>query len=145
MSRERIGLEAVREVLETARTIAVLGASASSEKPAHYVPQYALEHGYRVIPVNPALVGQELFGEPVRSSLSRIQEAVDIIDVFRRPEVLPEHLEDILGMNPRPKLVWLQLGIRHDAFAAQLLEAGIEVVQSRCVLADHRALGIGQN
>ena len=142
MSIQHIGLAAVKHILETARTVAVLGVSASPEKPAHYVPLYAVQHGYHVIPVNPLLAGQTLFGEPVRSSLAEVGEAVDIVDVFRRAELLPDHLGDILAMTPRPKLVWLQLGIRNDEFAQKLLEAGIEVVQDRCLLADHRALGL---
>lgn len=135
-------LQSVKPVLQRASVVAVLGASASPDKPAHYVPAYAAGKGYRVIPVNPGLEGQTLFGEPVRARLADIGQAVDIVDVFRRPELLPGHLEDILGMNPRPALVWLQLGIRNDDFAARLLEAGIEVVQDRCLLADHRALGL---
>lgn len=142
MTLERRDLASVKPILETARTIAVLGVSANLDKPAHFVPLYAAQHGYRVIPVNPLLAGQTLFGEPVRSSLAEISEPVDIVDVFRRPELLPDHLEDILAMNPRPKLVWLQLGIRNDEFAKKLLKAGIEVVQDRCLLADHRALGL---
>lgn len=142
MSIQHIGLSAVKPILETARTIAVLGVSANADKPAHYVPLYAAERGYRVIPVNPLLTGQTLFGEAVRSSLAEVGEAVDIVDMFRRSELLPDHLEDILAMNPRSKLVWLQLGIRNDDFAQKLLEAGIEVVQDRCLLADHRALGL---
>ncbi len=142
MSIQHIGLASVKPVLETARTIAVLGVSAAPYKPAHYVPLYAAGRGYRVIPVNPLLAGQTLFGEAVRSSLADVGEAVDIVDIFRRAELLPDHLGDILAMNPRPKLVWLQLGIRNDDFARQLLEARIEVVQDRCLLADHRALGL---
>lgn len=142
MTLERIGLASVKAVLETARTIAVLGVSANPDKPAHFVPLYAVQHGYNMIPVNLSLVGQTLFGQAVRSSLAEIGEAVDIVDIFRRAEVLPTHLEDILAMTPRPKLVWLQLGIRNDAFAKKLLEAGIEVVQDRCLLADHRSLGL---
>lgn len=142
MTLERRDLASVKPILETARTIAVLGVSTNPDKPAHFVPLYAAQRGYRVIPVNPLLAGQTLFGEAVRSSLTAVSEPVDIVDVFRRPELLPDHLEDILAMNPRPKLVWLQLGIRNDEFAKKLLEAGIEVVQDRCLLADHRALGL---
>jgi uncharacterized protein len=143
VTRERTGLHDTKEVLENAKTIAVLGMSATPDKPAHYVPEYAQQSGYRIIPVNPLLVGQTLLEEPVRATLSEIQEPVDIVDVFRRAELLDAHLEDILGMNPRPKLVWLQLGIRHPEFTAKLLEAGIEVIQDRCLMADHRNLSIG--
>ena len=141
-ARERIGIEDARQVLETARTIAVVGVNANPEKPAHYVPDYMHQHGYRIIPVNASMPGQTIFGEPVRSSLQEIAEPVDVVDMFRRAEHLEGHLADILAMNPRPKLVWLQLGIRNDAFAQKLLDAGIEVVQDRCLLADHRKLGL---
>jgi uncharacterized protein len=140
VTQERTGLQGVREPLETAKTIAVLGMSATPDKPAHYVPEYAMQSGYRVIPVNPLLSGQTLLGETVRATLSEIREPVDIVDIFRRAELLDAHLEDILEMNPRPKLVWLQLGIRNPDFAQKLLEAGIEVVQDRCLMADHRNL-----
>ena len=134
--------DAIRRILEEARTIAVLGAHDERAKAAHYVPAYLVEQGYRVIPVNPRFVGRVLFGEPVRATLAEIGERVDLVDVFRRPEALPEHEADILAMSPLPKVVWLQLGIRNDAVAARLERAGIEVVQDRCTLADHRRLGI---
>lgn len=133
----------IASALRAARTIAILGAHRDPSRPAHYVPDYLHAQGYRIVPVNPALVGETLFGEPVRSTLAEVGEPVDIVDVFRRPELLPAHLEDILAMSPLPKLVWLQLGIRNDAFARSILAAGIDVVQSRCTLADHRAMGIG--
>jgi uncharacterized protein len=133
-------LENVKPILETSHRIAVIGVSASPEKPAHYVPEYMLENGYEIVPVNASLVGQELFGQTVRSSLSEIDGAVDMVDMFRRSEHLDGHLEDILAMNPRPKYVWLQLGIRNDEFAAQLEAVGIEVIQDRCLMADHHNL-----
>jgi uncharacterized protein len=133
-------LEDVKPILETSHRIAVIGVSASPEKPAHYVPEYMLENGYEIVPVNASLVGQELFGQTVRSSLSEIDGAVDMVDMFRRSEHLDGHLEDILAMNPRPKYVWLQLGIRNDEFAAQLEAVGIEVIQDRCLMADHHNL-----
>jgi uncharacterized protein len=138
--RECQGLSEVREVLEAAKTIAVLGVSASAEKPAHYVAQYMFESGYTILPVNASLLGQTMFGQQVRATLSELEQPIDIVDMFRRAEHLESHLEDILAMNPRPKLVWLQLGIRHQAFANKLLAAGIEVVQDRCLMADHHNL-----
>jgi uncharacterized protein len=133
-------LEDVKSILETSHRIAVIGVSASPEKPAHYVPEYMLENGYEIVPVNASLANQELFGQTVRSSLSEIDGAVDMVDMFRRSEHLDGHLEDILAMNPRPKYVWLQLGIRNDEFAAQLEAVGIEVIQDRCLMADHHNL-----
>src|ERR1700729_1762510 len=107
----------VTQVLAGARTIAVLGAHVEPSRPAFYVPDYLHTQGYRVLPVNPQLVGKTLWGEPVRASLGDVGEPVDIVDVFRRPDLLPGHLDEILAMAPRPRLVWLQLGIRNDAFA----------------------------
>lgn len=135
-------LDRVREILARARTIAVLGASIHTERPAHYVPEYLHEHGYRIIPVNPLHVGTSGWGEPYRGKLSELEEPIDIVDVFRHPRFLPGHLSDFWGMRPAPKVVWFQLGIREDDVAAQLIAAGIEVVQDRCTLADHRRLGL---
>jgi predicted CoA-binding protein len=143
-ARERRSLEDVREVLETARTVAVLGFNPDESRPAYWVPAYMHEHGYRIVPVNPMMAsrGESGLGEPARESLAAVGEPVDVVDVFRRAEVLGTHLEDILAMEPRPKLVWLQLGIRNDEFTRALLDAGIEVVQDRCMLADHKRLGL---
>ena len=133
---------AIRRILEATRTIAVLGAHEDSSKAAFYVPQYLHRMGYRVLGVNPAFAGRELHGAPVVASLAELAEPVDMVDVFRRPDQLPMHVPEILAMQPRPAVVWLQLGIRHEAVARQLRAAGIEVVQDRCTLADHRRLGL---
>jgi predicted CoA-binding protein len=134
----------VTQVLRDARTVAVLGAHGEPSRAAFYVPDYLHEQGYRVIPVNPQLAGSTLWGETVRASLAELGEPVDIVDVFRRPDLLPGHLDDILAMAPRPRLVWLQQGIRNDAFARAVEAGGIDVVQDRCTLADHRRLGVGR-
>lgn len=129
------------QALRDARTVAVIGAHVRPEKPAHYVPAYLREQGYRVVAVNPAFVGQSLFDEPVRGTLAELGElgvAVDIVDVFRRSEDVGQHLDDMLAMKPPPRVVWLQQGIRNDQVAAALIAAGIDVVQDRCTLADHR-------
>ena len=133
----------VRAVLERARTVAVLGAHDDPARPAHYVPDYMHGVGSHILPVNPALAGKTLWGEPVRPSLAELAVRVDVVDVFRRSEAVPAHLAEILAMNPLPAVVWLQSGIRNDAVAAALVAAGIDVVQDRCMLADHRRLGLG--
>jgi len=134
----------IREVLARARTIAVLGAHDQPSRPAFYVPDYLHQQGYRIIPVNAALAGRSLWGETIRADLCGIEEPVDIVDIFRRPDALPAHEADILSMKPSPKVVWLQLGIRHDTFARAIVAAGIDVVQDRCTLADHRRMGLGK-
>jgi predicted CoA-binding protein len=133
----------LREILTTSPTIAVLGVHELPEKAAFYVPEYLHDEGYRIIGVNPTFVGQTLFGEPVRATLAEIAEPIDIVDVFRRPEQIAEHVEDILAMKPHPKVVWFQLGIKNDDAAKILEAAGITVVQNRCTLADHQRLGLG--
>lgn len=137
-----MSLDHARRVLEQSRTVAVLGAHPERARPAFYVPDYLAHHGYRIIPVNPGKRGQTLWGEPVRASLAELTEPIDVVNVFRRSEAVPGHLDDILAMKPRPKVVWLQLGIRNDAIARALEAAGIEVIQDRCMLADHRRLGL---
>lgn len=133
----------LREILSGSPTIAVLGIHREPEKAAFYVPEYLHDEGYRIIGVNPVFKDQTLFDEPVRATLAEIKEPVDIVDVFRRPEQIPAHVEDILAMKPRPKVVWFQLGIKNDEAAKILEAAGIVVVQNRCTLADHQRLGLG--
>ena len=134
----------IAAAVRAARVVAVLGAHHEPIRPAFYVPEYLHQQGYRILPVNPALAGRTIWGESVRDRLAGIGAAVDIVDVFRRPDQLPAHLDDILAMSPRPRLVWLQQGIRHDAFAAALVAGGIDVVQDRCALVEHRRLGVGR-
>jgi predicted CoA-binding protein len=130
----------LRRILREARTIAVLGAKADPSAPAHFVPAYLRDQGYRILPVNPTLAGRRLFGEPVAARLADLAEPVDVVEVFRRPEYLPGHAEEVLALAARPAVVWFQLGIRHDGAAERLARAGIRVVQSRCMMPDHRRL-----
>lgn len=130
--------DAARDALAAFRTVAVLGAHSDLSRPAGYVPDYLYQQGIRILPVNPQLAGQILWTEPVRAALTDLQAPVDAVVIFRRADALPGHLDEVLGMAPRPKLVWLQLGIAHGGFAGQLAEQGIAVVQNRCTLADHQ-------
>ena len=132
--------EEVKRVLRESKTVAVLGANVRESKPAHYVPKYLYGEGYTIYPVNPVHEGKTLFGEPFVPKLSDLQGPIDVVDIFRRSEALSEHVDDILAMEPHPKVVWFQSGIRHDEVAEQLSEAGIDVIQSRCMLADHQRL-----
>lgn len=129
-------MEHLREFLLQARTIAVLGAHPNPNKPAFYVPDYLGRRGYTLLPVNPAYAGQALWDRKIVARLTDLEEPPDILDVFRRSEALPDHLEEILAA--RPRLVWLQSGIINDAFAETLRQAGIPVVQDRCLMVEHR-------
>jgi len=134
--------EDVRDVLTTCRTVAVLGASDGPDRPAFYVPQYLHDQGYDVYGVSPRITGAVLWGHPVVARLADVPVPIDLVDVFRRSDDVPGHLDELLALSPRPKVVWLQQGIRHDAVADALRAVGIRVVQDRCTYADHRRLGL---
>jgi len=130
-------------IFREAKTIAVLGAKADSSEPAYYVPAYLHSHGYRIHPVNPRFAGRRLHDAETVASLRDLAEPADVIEVFRRPEYLAGHADEILALPWRPKFVWFQLGIRNDAAAEKLARAGIRVVQDRCMMPEHRRLLAG--
>jgi predicted CoA-binding protein len=134
--------EGLRELLAETRRVAVLGIKTERQayQPAFYVPQYLAAAGLEVIPV-PVYYPEvtEILGQKVYRKLADVPGLIDLVDVFRRPEDIPPHLEDILAAQP--KAVWFQSGIRHDGAAEQLARAGIKVVQDLCLMVEHRALG----
>jgi uncharacterized protein len=136
--------EAAR-IAAQAKRVAVLGIKTEKQanQPAFYVPEYLYQAGVEVIPV-PVYYPEvdEILGQPVYRRVQDVPGQIDILDVFRRPDDLPPHLDDILVKQP--KLVWLQSGIRHPGFAQQLTEAGIDVVQDRCLMVEHRRGGGGR-
>ena len=133
--------EEIAELLRETKIIAVLGIKPESHggQPAHYVPEYMERVGYDIVPV-PVYYPEvtEILGKRVYRDLNDIPDAVDMVNVFRRAEDIPKHTDEILAKNP--KSVWFQLGIRNDEVAEKLAEAGIKVVQDRCIMVDHRSL-----
>jgi len=133
--------EQIRDLLAQTNTIAVLGikTEAQSNQPAFYVPKYMQSAGFKIIPV-PVYYPDvtQILGEKVHRTLAEIPVEVDMVNVFRRPQDIPPHVDDIIANNP--KSVWMQLGIYHDEAARQLAEAGIKVVQDRCLMVDHRRI-----
>ena len=133
---------AVQDVLRQARRIAVLGIRPEShaDKPAHAVPKYLQAHGYEVLPVPVKDAGGEpILGQPTHARVADVPGEVDVVQVFRKPEDIPAHVDDLLAK--RPKVVWFQLGIRNDAAAERLARAGIRVVQDRCMKLERMKLG----
>lgn len=128
----------LRRILTENRSVAVLGAKDSPYEAAYYVPAYLRQHGWRVVGVNPKLQGDWL-GAPAVANLAEL-DPVDVIEVFRRPEFLVGHAREILALPWKPRVAWFQLGIRDDAAAALLHGGGIEVVQDRCMMPEHRRL-----
>jgi uncharacterized protein len=131
----------VHAALGRLRSIAVLGIKPSdTDAPAFYVPEYAQRAGFKIIPVPvyyPEMVRE--LGEPAYQSLRDVPVPIDIVQIFRRPADIPQHLDDILAV--KPKMVWMQLGIRHDEVAETLARAGIDVVQDQCMLVELRKMG----
>jgi predicted CoA-binding protein len=135
-----IDSQSLKRILQESHTIAVLGASMTAHRPAFYVPDYLHEHGYRVLPVNPRYAGETQWGEPFRSTLAELGEPIDLVDVFRRSELLMPHLDDLVAC--RPKVVWLQQGIQSDELAVALDKEGIDIVMDECTYARHRQFGL---
>lgn len=132
--------DGIRRVIAATRRIAVLGIKEGEHRPAFFVPEYAQRAGYEIVPV-PIFYPEatEMLGEKVYRTIAEIPGDVDMVNVFRRSEHVPPHVDDILAKMP--KSVWLQLGIRNDDAAERLARAGIDVVQDRCLLVELRRLG----
>jgi predicted CoA-binding protein len=128
----------LRRVLESAHAIAVLGIKAGERDDAFRVPLYLQRAGYRILPVSPKLAS--VLGERCVPRLADLSAQADLIDVFRAAAHLPGHVDEILALPWKPRAVWFQQGIRDDASAARLQAAGIELVQDRCIMVEHRRL-----
>ncbi|MHA7839098.1 MAG: CoA-binding protein [bacterium] len=126
------------DLLKATRTIAVVGIKDGEAEDAHRVPSYLQRVGYRIVPVNPKL--DRVLDEPCFDRLGEVDVPVDLVSLFRASEHVPAHVDEILALDPRPRAVWMQLGIHHGPSAQRLREAGIQVVQDRCLMVDHRRL-----
>lgn len=133
--------ESIARIVREHTRIAVLGikTEAQRDQPAFYVAEYMARAGYDIVPV-PVYYpdATEILGRPVYRTVQAVPAPVAMVNVFRRPRDIPPHAEDILAA--RPRVVWLQLGIRHEAAAETWAKAGIQVVQDRCLLVEHRRL-----
>lgn len=126
----------IPEVLRTAKVIAVVGLSPNPNRPSNGVSDYLRRVGYRVIPVNPTV--PEVFGERSYATLDEVPEKIDIVDIFRRSEYVPEIVESAIRVGA--KCVWMQEGVVHEQAAERARAAGLQVVMDRCTLKEHRKL-----
>jgi uncharacterized protein len=137
----------IADLLQSVKTIAVVGASANEVRPSFFVMKYMLDKGYRVIPVNPGRAGKPILGQMTYARLSEIPGPVDMVDVFRASDAVPGIVDEVLALEPLPKVLWTQLTVRHDEAAARAEAAGIKVVMNRCPKIEYARLSgeIGWN
>ena len=132
MNHDSYSDDHIREILNTVKTIAMVGASPQNVRPSYFVFKYLAERGYDMIPVNPGQVGKSLLGKPFVASLREVDGPTDMVDIFRSTENIMPVLDEILALPTPPKVMWLQLGVRHDEAAAKAEAAGITVIMNRC-------------
>ena len=119
-------------ILNAVKTIAIVGASANDVRPSYFVAKYLIDKGFEVYPVNPGHAGKEILGRMTYARLADIPVAIDMVDIFRASRAVPPIVDEVLALRPLPKVIWMQLKVRHDEAAARAEAAGIKVVMNRC-------------
>jgi uncharacterized protein len=122
----------IRGILNTVKTIAMVGASEKDNRPSYFAFKYLLERGYNMLPVNPGQVGHEMLGRKVYARLADIPEPVDMVDIFRASQHALPIVQEALALKPRPSVIWMQLGVRNDEAAKLAEDSGLKVVMNRC-------------
>jgi uncharacterized protein len=122
----------IRGILNTVKTIAMVGISPKDNRPSYFAFKYLMERGYRMIPVNPGQAGHDILGQKVYAKLADIPEPVDMVDIFRAPQYAFGIVKEALALKPRPGVIWMQLGVRNDEAARLAEENGLKVVMNRC-------------
>jgi predicted CoA-binding protein len=122
----------IRGILNTVKSIAMVGISPKDNRPSYFAFKYLLERGYRMIPVNPGHAGKEILGQKVYAKLTDVPEPVDMVDIFRAAQFAPGVVDEALQMKPKPSVIWMQLTVRNDEAAARAEAAGLKVVMDRC-------------
>ncbi len=124
--------ELIRSVLNSVRTIALVGASNNPARPSWIVTKYLGERGYEVFPINPGLAGKEILGRPVYARLAEVPVPVDMVEIFRNSQAAGPITDEALALDPPPKVIWMQLSVRNDEAAERAEAQGVEVVMNRC-------------
>jgi len=122
----------IRQILDEVKSIAIVGASANTVRPSFFVTKYLISKGYDVIPLNPGHAGKEISGAMTYASLSDLPRPVDMVDIFRNSEAAAAVVDEVLVLDPLPKVIWMQLRVRNDEAAARAEAAGVKVVMNRC-------------
>ena len=122
----------IRGILNTVKSIAMVGASEKQNRPSYFAFKYLLERGYNMIPINPGRAGQELLGRRIYARLADVPEPIDMVDIFRASQYALPIVQEALTLNPRPQVIWMQLGVRNDEAAALAEASGLKVVMNCC-------------
>ena len=132
MNHDSYPTEYPRDVLKNVKTIAVVGASANPARPSHGVMKFLIARGFNVIPINPGQAGAKILDQQVYATLADVPEAIDMIDIFRASEAVAGVVDEALALSIKPKVIWMQLGIRNDEAARKAEAMGLTVVMNRC-------------
>ena len=132
MNHDRYDDGYIRGILNTVKTIAMVGASAKDNRPSYFAFKYLLERGYNMIPINPGLAGKDLLGRKIYGRLSEVPEPIDMVDVFRASKYALPIVQEALTLSPKPRVIWMQLSVRNDEAAALAEANGMKVVMNRC-------------
>ena len=122
----------IRGILNTVKTIAMVGASAKDNRPSYFAFKYLMERGYNMIPINPGLAGKQLLGKTIYGRLSEVPEPIDMVDIFRAANYAVPIVQEALTLTPKPRVIWMQLTVRNDEAAALSEQNGMKVVMNRC-------------
>ena len=122
----------IRRILKSVKSIALVGASANSARPSYIVLKYLSERGYRMLPVNPGLAGKPILGAMTYASLKDVPGPVDMVEIFRASEYASGLVDEALQLDPLPRVIWMQLGVRDETAAERARARGVEVIMSRC-------------
>lgn len=132
MNHDRYPDSYIRGILNTVKTIAMVGFSPNTSRPSYFVFKYLLDRGYRMIPINPGHAGKEVHGQKIYAALADVPEPIDMVDIFRGSQYALPIVEEALALDPKPRLIWMQLTVRSDEAAARAEAAGLKVVMNRC-------------
>ncbi|MDO9307400.1 MAG: CoA-binding protein [Mesorhizobium sp.] len=134
-------------ILNSVKTIAIVGASANDVRPSFFVTKYLIDKGYEVYPINPGHAGKEILGRMTYAKLADVPVPIDMVDIFRASNAVPPIVDEVLALSPLPKAIWMQLTVRHDEAAAKAEAQGIKVVMNRCPKIEYAKLSgeIGWN
>jgi predicted CoA-binding protein len=132
MNHDSYSNDYIAEILNTVKSVAVVGASANDVRPSFFVTKYLIDKGFTVFPINPGHAGREILGRMTYAKLADVPEPIDMVDIFRASAAVPPIVDEALALKPLPKVIWMQLTVRHDEAAAKAEAAGMKVVMNRC-------------